>query len=86
MSAAAPSREWIYAELTKIVRQVLDDDTLEITDATTADDVEHWDSINHIQLIVAAEKKFNVRFKIAEVTAFKNIGELVDAIQQRLSK
>jgi len=86
MSAVAPSREWIYAELTKIVRNVFDDDALEISDATTAADVEHWDSINHIQLIVAAEKKFNIRFKIAEITAFKNVGELVDAIQQRLPK
>ncbi len=74
----------IYAELTRIARNVFDEDTLELKPTTTANDVEQWDSINHIQFIVTVEKKYGIRFKVADVTGLKNVGEFVDAIQRYL--
>jgi acyl carrier protein len=71
--------------LNDIFRDVLDDDSIELQISTTAADVEDWDSLNHIQLIVAIEKKFNIRFTTAEIHTFKNIGDLITAIINKSS-
>jgi acyl carrier protein len=68
-----------------IFRDVLDDDSIELQFSTTAADVEDWDSLNHIQLIVAIEKKFNIRFTTTEIHTFKNIGDLITAIINKSS-
>lgn len=66
-----------------IFRDVLDDDEIVLTDQTTADDVDDWDSLSHIQLIVAVEKAFHVKFTSKEILSWKNVGELVDSILTR---
>jgi acyl carrier protein len=86
MSSEAVSRDDVYQKLTAIFRQLFDDDTLEIRDETTAKDIDQWDSLNHINLIVATEQKFGVRFKTAEVAGFANVGQLVDTLQAKLNK
>lgn len=70
----------IRAKLTEIFRDVFDDETLEITPQTTAADVEHWDSLSHISMIVAVEKAFGVRFTTGQVQALKNVGDLLALI------
>ena len=66
-----------------IFRDNFDDDTLEITRSTCADDIEDWDSIEHINLIGAVENEFRMRFKMREVSGMKNVGEMIDIISER---
>lgn len=74
----------IYAELTEIARDLFDDDDLVLTPELSANDVPEWDSFNHINLIVAVEQKFGVKFQTAELEAMQNIGHLVSLIEQKL--
>lgn len=73
----------IYERLTEVFRDVFDDETIEISDETTADDIEDWDSIEHITLVGAVESEFGVRFKMGEVSGMKNVGEMVKIIMER---
>ena len=77
--------EEIIQQLTPLFRNILDNDDLVITYKTTASDIEEWDSLTHIQLIVAIEKHFKIRFKSGEITGFKNVGEMCDAIALKLA-
>lgn len=74
-------REEIFSKLNEIFEDVLDlDETPQLTDAISANDIEEWDSLSHIQLIVAIEKAFSIRFKSADTIRWKNVGEMVDTI------
>jgi acyl carrier protein len=75
----------IRARLTEIFRDVFDDESIEIFDAMTAKDVEEWDSLNHINLIVAVERGFKVKFTTKEVSNLANVGEFVALIASKLS-
>jgi acyl carrier protein len=77
------SEQPFAGRLTEIFRDVFDDESLVLTDAMTANDVEGWDSLSHINLIVAIEKAFKIRFTTAEVTNLKNVGELSALIQRK---
>ena len=74
------SREEIYKNLDEVFQDVFDDDTIHVNDNTTADDIEDWDSLEHIGLIVAIERKFNIKFNMWEITSLKTVGEMVDII------
>jgi acyl carrier protein len=74
----------IWTGLTRVFRDVFDDPELTISPTTTAHDVDDWDSLMHIQLLVATEAAFGVRFNTGEVAALKNVGEMVDLIVRRL--
>lgn len=74
----------IYDKLNDIFVDVLDLDEVELTDSTTADDIEEWDSLSHVQLVVAIEKAFGIKFTALEIMKWKNVGELVDSIAQKL--
>jgi acyl carrier protein len=76
----------ILTGLTEIFREVFDDSTLVISRTTTADDIAEWDSFNHINIIVAAEKSFGVRFKTAQLEALKNVGDFIALIESQLSR
>lgn len=78
-------REEIYGKLNEVFWDVFDDDSLRVTDETTADDIEDWDSLEHINLAVAVEKKFGIKFNMGEVNSFKNVGEMVDIIMSRIA-
>ncbi len=75
----------ILEELTQIVRQVFDDEGITLKMSTTADDIEGWDSFNHVNIIVAAEAHFKIKFLSAEVEELKNVGDFVKAIAHKLA-
>lgn len=76
----------ILDRLTDVFREVFDDDSIRITPRTTADDIEDWDSLEHITLISAVENEFRMRFKMNEVSTMKNVGEMMDIIAQRAKR
>ncbi|WP_309607218.1 acyl carrier protein [Phenylobacterium sp.] len=78
------SRDEILASITDIMRDVFDDDDLEISLETTAEEVEDWDSLSHIRLIVAVERKFGFKFKNSEIEGLKNVGELVNLVETKV--
>ena len=73
-------RQEIFAKLTEIFQDVLDNDEIEVTADTKADDIEEWDSLTNIQLVVAIEKAFGIKFKSSEIMSWSNVGEMVDSI------
>lgn len=75
----------IYNALNAIFRKVLEDDTIELKPEMTADDVQDWDSMNHIFLVVEIEKRFGVKFQAAEMEELKNVGELAALVAKRAS-
>jgi acyl carrier protein len=72
------------ASIRLIMEDVFDVDDLEITSETTAGDIEEWDSLSHIRLVVAIERKFGIRFKNAEIEGLMNVGDLVRTIDAKL--
>jgi len=79
------NRDQVYEELTTLFLDVLSLDALSLNDATVASDVENWDSLNHINLIVAIEQKFKVSFTTREVKKLKNVGEIVDLVISKIN-
>ena len=75
----------IYNQLTEIFRDIFDDETLELRPGLTATDVPEWDSFNHINLIVAVESRFGIKFQTAELESMQTVGHLADLIQNKLA-
>ena len=80
------NREAIIKTIADNLADVLDEDSVSLAEDTTADDVEGWDSLAHVKLIIALEKAMGVRFESSEITSPENIGALVDLIQSKLAK
>ncbi len=74
----------IKTKLQEVFRDVFDDDTLVIFDEMAAKDIEEWDSLKHVQLIVATEQEFKITFKTAEIMGLNNVGEFIALIQSKL--
>ena len=74
----------IIDELQSVFRQVFDEDDLIITENTTANDIEDWDSLTHMQLIVLIEKKFGIKFTTEEIKKAANVGEFIGIIKGKL--
>ena len=71
-------------DLQIIFRDIFDDEELVITRDTPADDIEDWDSLTHMQLIVEIEKKYNIKFTTAEIKKAQNVGEFIDIIKEKM--
>ena len=79
-------RSEIFKKVNEIFCDELDNEDIVLNDDTTADDVEEWDSLSHVQLIVAIEKAFGIKFTSNEILSWSNVGQLVDSIENRLKK
>lgn len=73
-------------QLTPIFHEVFDDDTIVLTRETTANDIDAWDSLSHMNLVIAVEVKFGVKFALGELQSLKNVGHLADLIDKKLLK
>ena len=79
-------QEDIYVQLTSIFRDLFDDDAITLSPGLTAADIPEWDSFNHINLIVAVESRFGIKFQTAELESMQTVGHLADLIQSKLSQ
>ncbi len=77
-------RNDIMAQVQEVFRDELELNDLVLEDETTAEDVEEWDSLSHVQLVVALEKSFNIKFTSREILSWDNIGDLVDCISKKI--
>lgn len=73
----------LYSKLTAIFREVFDEDELNVTPQTTADDLDGWDSLSHIRLVLAISKAFGVKFSASEIGNLKNVGEFASLIEKK---
>jgi len=74
------TREEVFIKLNEIFQEVFDDEEIEVNENTTSDDIEDWDSLEHINLVAAIEQEFDIKFTMAQVVGMKNVGEMVDII------
>jgi acyl carrier protein len=74
----------IYARLSEVFESVFDDDSIQLTPALTAKDVDGWDSLTHIRLLLTVERSFKVKFSTTEIGKLENVGGLVALIQKKL--
>ena len=79
-------RKEIFAKLTEIFRDVMDNDEIVLEENTTAEDIEEWDSLAHVQLIERIESVFGLKFSAKEMMSREDVGEFVDSIAEKLNK
>lgn len=75
----------IFEEIKQIIIDILDDDNLDITMETNADDIEDWDSLAQMNIMVSVSKKFKVKFNVEEIASLHNVGDLVKAVEAKLA-
>lgn len=78
------SKEEIFVKLNEVFRDVFDDESITVTETTTADDIEEWDSLEHINLLAAVEQEFGMKFNMGQVVSMKNVGEMADIISAQI--
>ena len=78
------TREEVFEKLNEVFRDVFEDDDITVEDATTAADVDGWDSLEHINLINAIEQEFDIKFNMGQIVSMKNVGEMADIITSKL--
>jgi acyl carrier protein len=74
----------IYQRLTEIFQEIFDEDSIEVTPKLSADDVDGWDSLTHIRLVLTIEKVFKIKFSTSEIVKLENVGDLVALIQGKV--
>ncbi len=74
----------LWEKLSLVFRSVFERDNITVNSNTTANDIAEWDSLNHVQVILAVEADFGIRFKHAEVASFENVGDMMGAIKRHL--
>ena len=80
------NRNEIFSTVNKIFREVFDDPDISVTDETNANDIEDWDSLEQINLLVAMEKEFIIKFSVDDVENLQNVGETVDLIMRKIEE
>lgn len=78
-------KETILRGIEQVVRDVLDNDDVTLTRATTAEDVPNWDSLAHVKIMLAIEKRFGMRFEVHELSELSDVGAVVDVIAERVN-
>ena len=76
-------KEKILEQVNAIFIDVLDDENIKLTETTTAYDIDEWDSLSNIQLVVAIENHFNIRFTSKEIQIWNNVGDMVNSIAEK---
>ena len=76
----------VFDRLNRVFREVFDDETIRVTPKTTADDIDDWDSLEHITLISAVEREFSMKFKMGEISSMKNVGEMARIVTERMKR
>ena len=74
----------IFIEVQQIFRDIFDDQELLIDNNTNSDSLDNWDSLNHINLVVAIERKFEIKFKLGELQNLKNVGEMINLLKEKI--
>jgi acyl carrier protein len=74
----------IYTRLAEIFEDIFDDDSIKVTSGLSAKDVDGWDSLTHIRLILTIEKAFKIKFSTSEIGELENVGDLVTLIKMRI--
>jgi acyl carrier protein len=85
VASATLTRAELLAKIRDILADATDDDSLQLSESTTAEDVADWDSINHVKLLIGLESDLGFRFDTDEVGGLKNVGELIDLVQKKLA-
>ena len=78
------TRQEVFTRLDEVFQDVFDNEEIHVSDETTAEDIEDWDSLEHISLIVAVENAFGIKFGMGQVTRMKNVAEIADIIFENL--
>ena len=78
--------EDLLATVTEILQDIFDDDELEVTEATCSDDVEDWDSLEQINILVAIQDEFGIQFSLDDVSDLKDVGDTLDLIEKKLAE
>lgn len=78
------TREQVFETLNEVFQDVFDDMSIEVDEHTTSDDIDEWDSLEHINLIASVEQEFGVKFNMGQVNTMKNVGEMVDIILSQI--
>ena len=77
--------EVIYAKMSDVFHDVFDDDEIILTPQLSADDVDGWDSLKHVRLLLSVERTFKIKFSVSEIGRLKNVGDLATLIQSKAS-
>ena len=78
------TREELFEQLNEVFQDVFDDDSITVDETTTANDIDEWDSLEHINLINAVEQKFGIKFDMGQIVTMKNVGEMANIIESQL--
>ena len=80
------TREEVFERLNGVFQDVFDDESITVNEATTAEDIDDWDSLEHINLIAAVEQEFGMKFSMGQVVTMKNVGEMADIIISQIKE
>lgn len=78
------TREKVFDTLNEVFRDVFDDESITVGETTTSEDIDDWDSLEHINLIAAVEQEFGMKFSMGQVVTMKNVGEMADIIMSQI--
>jgi acyl carrier protein len=78
------TREEVFNRAQDIFRDIFDEDDLVINDTTNSDEIENWDSLNHINLVSAIEKEFNIKLSLGELMTLKDVGNIIDLVIEKV--
>ena len=78
------SREEVFERLNEVFRDVFDEEDITVDEGTTAEDIDGWDSLEHINLMAAVESEFGIKFSMGQIVTMKNVGEMADIILQKV--
>lgn len=79
------TRTEINEKLNEVFAEVFDDDSITVSDNTTVNDIDDWDSLAHLTLISSVEEAFSIAFNLNEISKFKNVGEMMSSIEKHLN-